>query len=440
MRWTYFPLIFLFLSACQASRPTPEEDLRARLDSVLTHVCQIYDLPGLAVGVIKGDQIVYARGFGLRKLGTSDSVGAQSSFHMASVSKPFVAMAILQLVEKGQVSLDSPLVRYIPYFIMADPRYTKVTIRQMLTHTSGFPDVKDYGWDKPQYDDGALERYIRDSVSHCTLLSDPGTKFAYSNMAYDVLACVVAAVSGTTFEIYMQTHLFDPCKMSNSTFTVKDIPPGLATSPHVLGNSCHFEVSDVYPYNRCHAGSSTLHSNVEDMLAWELMILRGGEGVLSPRSLTMMLTPQYKFDSNSADGLGFFIDTWNHKKLVSHSGSDVGYSSYVGMIPEDSVGIVFMSNLHRFVPYETLTFLLIGTIYNYPFPELRKPITSVITPLICTGGFGKARQTYFQLKKDSAGAYDFNPDWLNALELSYRRLGKVQVADQVRELYAGKNP
>ena len=76
-----------------------------------------------------------------------------------------------------------------------------------------------------------------------------------------------------------------------------------------------------------------------------------------PRSLTMMLTPQYKFDSNSADGLGLFIDTWNHKKLVSHSGSDVGYSSYVGMIPEDSVGIVFMSNLHRFVPYETLTYL-----------------------------------------------------------------------------------
>ncbi|HEY4209783.1 MAG TPA: serine hydrolase domain-containing protein, partial [Puia sp.] len=439
MRRTYFALIFLFLGACQATRPTPEEALRAKLDSVLTRVCQVYDLPGLAVGVIKGDQVVYARGFGLRKLGTSDSVSSQSSFHMASVSKSFVAMAILQLVEKGQVSLDSPLVRYIPYFTMADHRYTKITVRQMLTHTSGFPDIKDYGWDKPQYDDGALERYIRDSVSHCTLLSDPGIKFAYSNMAYDVLAGVVAAVSGTTFETYMKMHLFDPCKMRNSTFTVKDVLPGLATSPHVLGNSCHFEVSDVYPYNRCHAGSSTLHSNVEDMLDWELMILRGGEGVLSPGSLTMMLTPQFKFDSNSAVGLGLFIDTWNHKKLVSHSGSDVGYSCYVGMIPEDSVGIVFMSNLHRFVPYETLTYLLISTIYDYPFPEPRKPITSVITPLICTEGFEKARQTYFRLKKDSAAAYDFNADWLNALEFSYRRLGNLRVADQVHELYAGNN-
>jgi CubicO group peptidase (beta-lactamase class C family) len=440
MRRTYFPLIFIFLSACQASRPTPEDALQARLDSVLTHVCQVYDLPGLAVGVIKGDHVVYARGFGLRKLGTSDSVSSQSSFHMASVSKPFVAMAILQLVEKRQVSLDSPLVRYIPYFTMADPRYTKVTIRQMLTHTSGFPDVKDYGWDKPQYDDSALERYIKDSVSHCTLRFDPGTKFAYSNMAYDVLAGVIAAVRGTTFETYMKTHLFDPCKMRNSTFTVKDIPPGLATSPHVLGNSCHFEVSEVYPYNRCHAGSSTLHSNVEDMLAWELMILRGGEGALSPGSLTMMLTPQYEFDSSSAEGLGLSIDTWNHKKLVSHSGSDVGYSSYVGMIPEDSVGIVFMGNLHRFVPYEILTYLLISTIYNYPLPELKRPITSVITPLICTEDFEKVRQTYFRLKKDSATAYDFNPGWLNAMELSYRRLGNVQVADKVHELYAGKNP
>jgi CubicO group peptidase (beta-lactamase class C family) len=411
-----------------------------KLDSVLTRVCQVYDLPGLAVGIIKGNQVVYARGFGLRKLGTSDSVSAQSSFHMASVSKPFVAMAIMQLVEKGRVSLDSPLYRYIPYFTMADPRYAKITIRQMLTHTSGFPDVKNYGWDRPQYDDGALERYIRDSVSRSTLLFDPGTKFAYSNMAYDVLAGMIAAVSGTTFETYMKTNLFDPCEMRNSTFTVKDIPPGLATSPHVLGNNCHFEVSDVYPYNRCHAGSSTLHSNVQDMLAWELMILRGGQRILSPASLARMLTPQYKFDSNSAEGMGLFIDTWNGKKLVSHSGGDVGYSSYVGMIPEDSVGIVFMSNLHRFVPYATLTYLLISTIYNYPFPELKKPITSIITPLICTEGFEKARQTYLQLKKDSATAYDFNPDWLSALESSYRRLGNTQVADQVHELYAGKSP
>src|SRR5690349_2850204 len=119
MRWTYFPLILLSLSACQTSHLTPGEALQARLDSVLTHVCDVYDLPGLSVGVIKGDQVVCARGFGLRKLGTSDSVSAQSSFHMASVSKPFVAMAILQLAEKGQVSLDSPLVRYIPYFTMA---------------------------------------------------------------------------------------------------------------------------------------------------------------------------------------------------------------------------------------------------------------------------------------------------------------------------------
>lgn len=430
-RWLY---ILILLGACRASQPTPETPLQARLDSAMTRVCQVYDLPGLAVGVIKGDRVVYARGFGLRKLGGQDLVTAESSFHMASVSKPFVAMAILQLAEKGQVSLDSPLVRYIPYFTMADPRYKKVTIRQMLTHTSGFPDVNDYGWDKPQYDDGALERNIRDSVSRCTLLFDPGSKFAYSNMAYDVLAGVIATVSGTTFETYMKTHLFDPLKMRNSTFSVKDVPSGLATSPHVFGNSCRFEVSAVYPYNRCHAGSSTLHSNVEDMLAWELMILRGGEGVLSPASLTMMLTPQYKFEGNSADGLGFFIDTWNHKKLVNHSGSDVGYSSYIGMIPEDSVGIVFMSNLHRFVPYETLTYLLIDAIYNYPFPALKKPITTVIAPLICTEGFEKARETYFQLKKDSAGVYDFNPDWLSALESSYRRLGNTQLADQVHEL------
>ena len=160
--------------------------------------------------------------------------------HMASVSKPFVAMAVLQLVEKGQVSLDSPLVRYLPYFTMADPRYTKVTIRQMLTHTSGFPDVKDYGWDRPQYDDGALERYIRDSVSHCTLLSDPGTKFAYSNMAYDVLAGVVAALSGTTFETLHENAFLRSLQDAQQHLYCEGHPAGPGHQPSRIGEQLSF--------------------------------------------------------------------------------------------------------------------------------------------------------------------------------------------------------
>jgi hypothetical protein len=82
-------------------------------------------------------------------------------FHMASIVKPFVATAILQLADERKVDLDAPVVRYLPYFRLADQRYPSITVRQMVAHTSGMPDVSDYEWDRPQFDDGALEGYVR---------------------------------------------------------------------------------------------------------------------------------------------------------------------------------------------------------------------------------------------------------------------------------------
>lgn len=442
-----FFFIFIYLIPFAFSCHHGSEDyvadknrLEQRLDSALGEVMRVYDLPGLAVGVIRGNKIIYARGFGVKRLGSADTIGVQSSFHMASVSKPFVAMGILQLADRGRLSLDSPLTRYIPYFKMKDPRYTRITIRQMLTHTSGFPDVKDYGWDKPQFDEEALERYIRDSVAEENLLFDPGTQFAYSNMAYDVLPEVIRQLSHMPFETYMKKNVFAPCGMNNSTFLFSDIPPGTGTSPHILGSSCRFEVSAIYPYNRAHAGSSTLHSDVEDMLKWERMIINGGQGILSATSFKSMLSPQHAIDRYSSYGFGFFLEEGNGKMLIEHSGGDVGYSSYAGIIPTDSLGIVFMSNLHRFVPYDMIRNILFDAVYGLPLPILRKPISSVLAPLICTESFTKVREKYLNLKSSHSGDYDFGWEWLNALGAAYQQLGEMNKAIEALKLNAEAYP
>ena len=95
--------------------------------------------PGLAIAVVEGDRVVYARGFGVKRLGQDDPITTRSLFHMASITKPFVATSLMQLVEKGKVDLDAPVVHYLPYFRMADERYRTITIRQMVTHSSGMP-------------------------------------------------------------------------------------------------------------------------------------------------------------------------------------------------------------------------------------------------------------------------------------------------------------
>ena len=176
--------------------------------------------PGLAIAVVEGNHVVYAHGFGVKRLGRDGPITTRSLFHMASITKPFVATSLMQLAEKGKVDLDAPVVRYLPYFRMADERYRTITVRQMLTHSSGMPDVDDYEWDKPQYDDGALERYVR-SLSDRTLLFAPGEKFQYSNMAFEILGDVIAKVSGQSFDDYVQDQILTPLRMKDSTLLVR---------------------------------------------------------------------------------------------------------------------------------------------------------------------------------------------------------------------------
>jgi len=146
-------------------------------------------IPGLTAAVVRGGEIIYAGAFGERRLGRGQPLTPDHVFHFASVSKPFVATAIVQLAERGQIRLDDLVTEYLPYFELADPAYRQITIRQMLNHTSGMPDVEDYEWGRPQYDAGAAERYVR-SISSESMLWAPGGGYRYSNMAFDTLGGV----------------------------------------------------------------------------------------------------------------------------------------------------------------------------------------------------------------------------------------------------------
>ena len=137
---------------------------------------------------------VLNRAYGVRKLGKGEKLTPNHIFHFASVSKHFVATAVVQLAEKGKLKLDDPVVKHLPYFRLADERYREITIRQMLNHTAGMPDVEDYEWDKPQFDKGAAERYVR-SMSSEKLLWAPGTDWKYSNMVFDVLGDLIAKLN-----------------------------------------------------------------------------------------------------------------------------------------------------------------------------------------------------------------------------------------------------
>ncbi len=405
----------LFLLSCQEASKEVIAPETVQINKIVLKQKKVFDIPGIAVGMIKDGDIIYTDAHGVKGLNTGDSLTTQSLFHMASVSKPFVATAIVQLMEKGKIDLDEKLTHYLPYFVMDDERYKDITIKHMLNHTSGIPDVDDYEWDNPQYDDGAAERYAR---SQQTIKLDfaPGAQYNYSNAAFDILCDVISKVSGMTFEDYTKENIFEPVGMKNSTFFKPDVPQELATKPHLIDDSLNVVVSKIYPYNRRHAGSSTLHSNVEDMLLWaEVNLNKGminGKRIYEESSYKLLTTSQTKLNETRSVGLSWFLDSINNHQMIFHQGGDVGYSTFFAFIPAKKSAIAMMVNADYFWSDYASETILKNLIFNDSIIP-QGPIYLKLKDYILKDGIAKTKEVYFKEKQKSNQDYMF---WGNLID------------------------
>ncbi|HKE29353.1 MAG TPA: serine hydrolase domain-containing protein [Bryobacteraceae bacterium] len=332
---------------CAATAFAQQSDPFPTLTSTIESTMRQRHIPGLAIGIVQNDKLVYSRGFGVMKTGdASRPVTPETLFHMASITKPFIATAVMQLWEEGRIDLDAPVEKYVSYFRLNDARYHSITVRQMLSHISGMPDVDDYRWNHPEYDESALERYVR-SLSFQKLRRDPGTKFAYSNMAYDVLGDLVAKVSGQVLETYMDTHILKPIGMVSSTLLYRQADPALlAAGHHVKGKKT--TVVQFYPYNRAHTPSGNLHSNVGDMSRWAMANINRGEldgaRILKDSTYEVMWKPAAELASQVHVGISWFLRDLRGTKAVFHSGGDDGFLTLLILFPEKKTAVVWMVN------------------------------------------------------------------------------------------------
>lgn len=327
-------------------------DFQGFADGLATCLMRTYQIPGLAAGAVLDGTPVWHAGYGTTRLGSAVPVTSRTLFHLASVTKPFVATAIMQLVERGQVDLDAAFSSYVPTFDISDPRGRAISIRQLLTHTAGLPDVMDYGWAHPEFDDGALERYIA-SLSTVHLLFAPGERFSYSDMGFDILGALIARVAGRSFEDYVAQNILQPLGMRSSSLLLRAIDRNLLACPHLLDARGCPGPAAIFPYNRRHAGSSTLYSSVDDLLRWCCANLQGGalEGVRILREDThaLMWTPvignvHNAIPRNGRVGLSWFIFSRNGLRIVGHMGQDDGFASLLLLVPERRLGLVSMAN------------------------------------------------------------------------------------------------
>lgn len=331
--------------------------LKTRVESMIGKKMGEHGIPGLAIGIVKNGRVVYAKGFGVAKAGGDSPVTTRSIFHMASVTKLFTATAVMQLAERGKIKLDTRVIDYLPYFRMKDGRYRQITIRQLLTHTSGIPFIEENPFElKPEYDAGALERHVR-ALSGFELSFAPGEKTEYSNYGYDVLGDIIAKVAGETYEDYVKQNVLQPLGMKSSTLLVREVPAKSLLTPHFSDEAGKVAVTDKFPYTRAFAPSADLYSNVEDMMRWAIASLN--KGVIGRRRIlkTETYNLMWRQPANpTTDENGFMLSkkigfawwSWNYRGrlLVGHGGADLGFNSFILLAPDEKAGVVVMGNLY----------------------------------------------------------------------------------------------
>lgn len=300
-----------------------------------------YNIPGLSIGVVKSDSIVYSKGYGIKNINTKDVVSRNTNFHTASISKLFTAQAIIILIQENKISLDTKLIQVIPELRYKDKRVKNITIKSLLNHTSGLPDVSNYHWENNNQSDNSLRDYILGL--NLILQSEPHTEYNYSNLGYNILGYVIEKLSETNFDLFVKENILIPSQMSNSDFRYFKIADSIKTSPHSkrLISKKIYE-RKIYPYTREQAPSSTLNSSANDLSKWMIAFLKSNGETNSDYIYSEMFEPS--FSSYPYIGLGFQLGKIDSKVTVGHYGGDKGFRSYLIMIPEEKIGLVVLAN------------------------------------------------------------------------------------------------
>jgi CubicO group peptidase (beta-lactamase class C family) len=296
-------------------------------------------VPGVAYVVVRGDQVVHVKGFGLAA--ASEPVSGSTLFPLGSVSKSVTALALMQLVEQGAIQLDAPVQRYLPWFATADGQ-TPITIRELLNQTSGLP--RQAG--NPIGTLTSIEDHVR-GLALVHLSHAPGGAFIYSNANYEVLGLVVQVASGMPYVDYVQQKIFDPLQMTNSWANESVAVKHGLSDGHVWWFGSPRESA---PYVRPdYAPAGFLTSTAEDMGHYLVAQLNGGRylgtTILSEAGISEMQRGVAPERPGVAYGMGWEATQVNGTQVIQHDGSVFNSHAQVILIPSAGWGIAVFLNV-----------------------------------------------------------------------------------------------
>jgi len=306
-------------------------------------------LPGIAVGVVHDQDLVWARGFGFSDVERKIPMGPATLFRMASNTKMFTSVAILQLRDAGKLRLDDPVSKYLPWFQMkpASPDDPPVTIENLLTHGSGLP--REAGapyWVTFEF---PTREQVQKTIAAQTAAYSPGVRFKYSNLALSLAGYIVEDVSNERYADYIQRHILQPLGMTSTSIDRKPEPPDrLATG---YGRRMPDGSRKQMPWTDCKGvgPAAGLTSSVEDMARFVSLQFRTGPSGAAQilKGSTLREMHRIRFLENNwtrGNGLGFAVWRYHDKVYVGHGGSLAGYKTQTMVQLEDKIGVVVLTN------------------------------------------------------------------------------------------------
>jgi CubicO group peptidase (beta-lactamase class C family) len=348
MTRSFLPAALFFLLATSAATAA---DRFAGLDAYVECAMQKWQVPGLAIAVVKDGEMVLARGYGVRTLRQDEKVTADTIFPIASCTKSYTAACIAILVDEGQLAWDDPVQKHLPDFRVADPYVSQhVTIRDLLCHRTGLV----------RGDLLSMTGFTRAEMLHRVQFLEQAapfrSKFTYHNVMSAVLGEIIAKKSGLDWHTFVATRIFQPLGMTSTTTGRSSVPADRLAMRHRFYDT-ELAPLRIVTSDQLTAEAGAIHSTVTDMAKWLRFHLREGEHdgrqliakktMREMRSLQHSIPVQWTPDSNVyrarfvGTGLGWFVRDYRGRQVVQHGGA---WGADTNFVPEEDLAVVVLSN------------------------------------------------------------------------------------------------
>jgi CubicO group peptidase (beta-lactamase class C family) len=366
------------VSVCAAQVKPP-----ADMDSYAARVLKTFDVPGLSVGIVKDGKLVFAKGYGVRKLGESALVDENTLFPIGSNTKAFTSALLASLVDAGKLAWDDPVYQRLPGFQMYDPYVShEMTIRDLLTHRSGM------GLGEGDLLFWPTTTYTRDEIIYRLRFMKPASsfrsRFAYDNLMYIAAGQIIPAVTGVTWESYLRTHVLDPLGMKTTTLSAAEFNASANHAfPHQRLDGKLRAIDFVSLDNAAPAGA--INSSVVEMAKWvQLQLNRGAfpdgatrlfsEAQSKEMWTAQTILPNREFpgslahlNSNfAAYGLGWGVREYQGRQLVEHTGGVAGFVSRVMLVPEENLAVVILTNAESGAAFDSILYHVLDHYFGAP--------------------------------------------------------------------------